>query len=195
MKLRGCKVIMRYSSAMLHRLKTIPLDFNIQLSNGFRDSLNQGFLEIDGCYLLKTEFDRPDENDDYRQKMLSVLKERIVEEGLMRCEFGYNEPFVTRYTDTHILENSIIFTDLLLKQWGKEHPDKKLLVGIIITEDDEMGQPLETTLMKILVERPDCYYFQNLEDRGSDMSELVANSFDDLDLVDQVKRLQSQFIK
>lgn len=186
---------MRYSSAMLHRLKTIPLDFNIQLSNGFKDSLNQGFLEVDGCYLLKSEFYRPDESDKDRQEVISFLKKRIVKEGLMQCEYGYNEPVASMYTDTHILENSIIFTDLLLKQWAKEHPDKKLLVGIIITEDLETMDPLELALFKLLVERPGCYFLQNLEEVSSVSSVLVANSFDDLDLVDQVKKLQSQFIK
>lgn len=186
---------MRYSSAMLHRLKTIPLDFNIQLSNGFKDSLKQGFLEVDGCYLLKSEFYRDDESDKDRQEIISFLKRRIVEEGLMQCEYGYNEPVASMYADNHYLENSIIFMDLLLKQWAKEHPDKKLLVGIIITEHIKRCDPLELALFKILVERPGCYFFQNLEKDPPESSVLVANSFDDLDLVNEVKKLQSQFIK
>lgn len=185
---------MNYNSLFLKRLKTVPLNFNIQLYDGLRKLSDNGFIEIYNCYFLKSLWYN---NTDHKllEKRSALIKDKLTRTDHMQCEWDKNDFYVSpMYTSNYILENSIIFTDLLLKQWSKKHPDKKLLIGIIITEDAEGCDPLELTKFKILVERPSpSPFFQNIEnDSNNGVSVLVANSFDDLDLVNEVKKLQSK---
>lgn len=184
---------MKYNLPMLKRLRTYSLSFSIVISNELNKILQLGFVEVCDCFILKKQWLICNQTEENRQRHIKHLQEIIIREDQMRVEWDYNDICIFPiYADHHILENSIIFTDLLLKQWSKEHPDKKLIIGVNITEDLDDGDPLELTKLKIFVERPSSSpFFENIENDNGTISLLVANSFDDLDLVNEVKRLQS----